>query len=470
MPAFEGQAYLYLFQSFNALSFSIILGAPIVLFTTWLGGGSKSVGIVTSIMPFLTILQIPSTIYIGKLGYRRAMLAGWSTRTFVILGFVFLPFLKGRWSTASLIAFLCLCLFAWSFLRGMANASWLPWIRALVPDEKRGRFFAAESRYIQLMSLVILFLSGVILGSQPDKWRFSLLFLISFLFGMTSVIFLSRIPSKEVPQEEKHIPSPLKTIRQALQFKKFKRFLLYALVFTVANGGFDAFTVLFLKRESHFSERRILWLTACSSGGMILVLFFIGKFLDRWGSKPIMKICMSLMVSYQIVWFFMAQRFLAGNYIFLVFLYLVTGGIRAAIGIATTRLTMISVPKNAILMSLALYTTGTGVLSGFTPLFWGFVLDIVSAGWLQPFGYFFLGGILLNLLAFFLLRKVKESKTERTKKVVHSLLIQPVQALMQMMSFSPGNQNLSPETSGDQVLPDEADTSARNNDNCSSRS
>lgn len=470
MPGFQGQTYLYLFQSFNALSFSIILGAPMVLFTTWLGGGSKSVGLVTSIMPFLTVLQIPSTKYIGKLGYRRAMMAGWTSRTFVLLGIASLPFLKGYWSTGRLIAFLSLFIFAWSFLRAMANASWLPWIRALVPDDQRGRFFAAESRYIQLMSLTILFLSGVILGTNPSQWRFSMLFLISFLTGMISVIFLSRIPSKDVPHEERHLPSLVKTVREALRSKKYKRFLFYALAFTLANGGFDAFTVLFLKRESGFSERRILWLGACSSGGMILVLFFIGKILDQWGSMPIMKLCMSLIVFYQVVWFFMAQKILPYHFLFLIFFYFIIGFIRASIGIATTRLTMISIPRSAVLMALAIYTTGTGILGGVTPLFWGFVLDRISPGLMYPFGYFFLGGILLNLLAFFLLTRVKEEKAESARNVVYSLLIQPMQSLMQLMSLFPRNQSLSRGDGQDRDFSEDAETKARNSDNCSSRS
>jgi MFS family permease len=465
LPGFQGQTCLYLFQSFNALSFSIILGAPMVLFTTWLGGGSGAVGLVSSIMPFLTVLQIPSIKYISKWGYRRTMMAGWTSRTLVLLGIVALPFFKGAWSPEQLIGFLALCIFIWSLMRGMTNASWFPWIRALVPQDQRGRFFAGESRYIQLMSLAILFFSGLILGSNPNQWRFSLLFSISFMTGMISLFFLSRIPSVDVPHEERHITSTLKNIREALGSGNYKRYLLYVFIFTVANGGFDAFTVLFLKRESGFSERNILWLGACSSGGMILVLFFIGKILDQWGSKPIMKLCLSAVVFYQGIWFLLSQKILPLHYPGLIFLYLVTGFIRASIGIAITRLTMISAPRKAVLMALAIYTTGTGILSGVTPLGWGLILDRIDGTFVNSFGYFFLAGILLNLFAFILLDRVREEKAESARNVAFSLLLQPMQALIQLMSFFPRIQNIPQETGQDKQVPEEAETSARNSDN-----
>lgn len=464
MQGFQGQTYLYLFQSFNALSFSIILGAPIVLFTTWLGGGSQAVGLVTSIMPFLTVLQIPSTKYIAKLGYKRTMVVGWTSRTMVLLGIVALPFFKGSWPPNQLIGFLALCMFTWSLLRGMTNASWFPWIRSLVPDDQRGRFFARESRYIQIMSLTILFLSGVILGSDPDQLRFSLLFSISFIAGMISIVFLSRIPSIDVPPEEKRLPSLIKTIQTALGLTNYKRFLFYTFAFTVANGGFEAFTVLFLKRESQLSERRILWLAAGSSGGMIVVLFFIGKILDQWGSKPIMKLCLSAIVLYQGFWLLLSQKILPPYFPILFCLYIATGFIRASIGIAITRLTLISIPRKAVLMALAIYTTGTGILAGLTPLVWGLVLDRIPGGFLNPFSYFFLAGILLNLFAFFLLYRVKEEKAESARNVVFSLLMQPMQSLMRRMSFFPGNQKPSRDAGQEGTFSEDAETKARKSD------
>ena len=468
---FPGRSALYLFQSFNALSYSIVLGSPIVLFTTWLGGGSEAVGMVTAIMPFLTIMQIPSTKYIPKWGYRRVMLAGWTARTMMLLGIVFLPFFREIWSSTLLIGTLVFCLFSWSFLRGMTNASWLPWIRALVPEERRGRYFAGEQRYIQLMTLIILIFSGVILGREPNAWRFSLLFLISFATGITSLRFLSRIPSPPVPKEEHIKDSLLKTILEVLRHKNYRQFLYFALIWTVANAGFDAFSVLFLKREAGLTERAILWLGAVGSVGMISVLFFAGGFSDKWGSRPVMKICLGGTVVCQLVWVFLAQGYFPISPPVMIPLYLVFGCVRATIWIANWRLTLISVPRSASMVALALYSTSSGILAGATPLAWGFVLDRIPVNFLSPFGYYFLFAALLNLLAFLILMRVQEDNAKHTLNVALALFQQPMRSILQMIGYSPKSE----ETAGNngsypERALDAADTRAEKSDNCSGRS
>jgi len=434
---FPGQSSLYLFQSFNALSFSIVLGSPIVLLTTWLGGGSEAVGIVTAIMPFLTIMQIPSTIYIPKWGYRKVMLAGWTTRTLMLLGIVILPFFREVLSSFWLIGILVFCLFSWSFLRGMTNASWLPWIRALVPEEKRGRYFAAEQRYIQLMTLIILFLSGIILGRQPNAWRFSLIYMISFAFGLVSIRFLSRIPSPPVPKEEHIKDSLIKSIGAVLKHNNYRRFLYFALIWTIANAGFDAFTVLFLKREAGLADRSILWLGAVGSAGMIFVLFFAGGFSDKWGSRPVMKICLSGTILCQAVFVLLAQGVFSVSPGILVPLFLVFGCVRATVWIANWRLSLISVPRSASLVALALYSTSSGILGGATPLVWGFILDRMPGRFLNPFGYYFLFAVILNFIAFLILMRVKEDKAEHTLNVALALFQQPMRSILQLMGYSP---------------------------------
>ena len=468
---FSGRSSLYLFQSFNALSYSVVLGSPIVLLTTWLGGGSEAVGIVTAVMPFLTIMQIPSTKYIPKWGYRRVMLAGWTARTTMLLGIVVLPFFREIWSSSLLIGILVFCLFSWSFLRGMTNASWLPWVRALVPEGKRGRYFAGEQLYIQLMTIIILFLSGMILGKNPDAWRFSILYFISFAAGIVSVQFLSRIPSPPVPKGEHIEDSLLKTVGVILRSKNYRQFLYFALIWTIANAGFDAFSVLFLKREVGLAEREILWLGALGSAGMIFVLFFAGGFSDRWGSRPIMKICLGGTMACQLVWVFLAQGYVPVSPSVMIPLYLVFGCVRACIGIANWRLTLISVPRSASMVALALYSTSSGIMAGATPLVWGFVLDRIPASFLNPFGYYFLFAVVLNLLAFLILMRVQEEKAEHTLNVALALFQQPMRSMLQWMGYSPKSEEMA---GNNDSYPDRdleaADTRAQKSDNCSGRS
>ena len=61
----------------NAVSFQIILGAPIILYAKSIGAGSTVLGVLASFTPLMTVLQWPAAKYLHVFGYKRFVLAGW---------------------------------------------------------------------------------------------------------------------------------------------------------------------------------------------------------------------------------------------------------------------------------------------------------------------------------------------------------------------------------------------------------
>ena len=70
----------FLFSAFNALSFQIVLASPMILYAKSLGASATVIGIIAGMMPLLVIFQIPAASHINRIGYRRFVLGGWSTR------------------------------------------------------------------------------------------------------------------------------------------------------------------------------------------------------------------------------------------------------------------------------------------------------------------------------------------------------------------------------------------------------
>src|SRR5688572_7818860 len=117
----------FLFATFNALSFQIILGSPMVLYAKSLGASATVLGIITGMLPLLVIFQIPAANYIGRIGYKKFVYAGWGSRVIFIFAIALIPgmtFLKAE-TKLSLILFL---LFIFNLLRGISSCAWLPWI------------------------------------------------------------------------------------------------------------------------------------------------------------------------------------------------------------------------------------------------------------------------------------------------------------------------------------------------------
>src|SRR4029078_6334335 len=61
----------FLFSMFNALSFQLVLGSPMVLYAKTLGASATVLGIIAGMMPLLVIFQIPAASYVSQIGFKR---------------------------------------------------------------------------------------------------------------------------------------------------------------------------------------------------------------------------------------------------------------------------------------------------------------------------------------------------------------------------------------------------------------
>ena len=130
------------FSLFNALSWQITLGSPVVLYAKRLGASATVLGVIASLLPLLMVLQLPAAKYLPKYGYRRFILAGWGSRTVIIFAMAGIPMLVMATAGAKL-AMLVGCLVVFNLLRGMASGAWMPWISELIPESLRARFSRA---------------------------------------------------------------------------------------------------------------------------------------------------------------------------------------------------------------------------------------------------------------------------------------------------------------------------------------
>src|SRR3954468_23987822 len=81
----------FLFSMFNALSFQLVLGSPMVLYAKKLGASATTLGIIAGMMPLLVIFQIPAANHIYRVGFKRFVYAGWGTRVVFIFAMAAVP-------------------------------------------------------------------------------------------------------------------------------------------------------------------------------------------------------------------------------------------------------------------------------------------------------------------------------------------------------------------------------------------
>ena len=274
------------FSLFNAVSFQIILGPPIIVFAKSIGASSTVLGILVSFTPLMTVFQLPAAQFLGRYGYKQFVLMGWGLRTifiFIVMAVPLLAFLDNTSKLALVLA----ALFFFNLLRGISSAAWMPWIATLIPEESRGIYLSRDQIFMQTGSLLALVTSSLVMTGKVAPWEYSLVFLLSAAGATLSLFFIRRIPDVAAPESVRKSsePVPWKAI---LAFPPFRKLLVFNVLFMAVIGSLGVFTIEYLREFPKFDVSLVLSLSSISFIGALVSLPFIGRLVDDIGSKPVL--------------------------------------------------------------------------------------------------------------------------------------------------------------------------------------
>jgi len=359
-PMPSGIHNAYLFDVFNATSWSVILGAPMLLFLQHLHASATVIAVAASLSPILNILQIPSARFVERVGYRRFVLAGWTTRCFVIVAMAIVAFLPDSVDTATRIVLMLGLSLLFNILRGISSCGLLPWFTHIVPESRRGEFLARDQTGIALSGLMSLCLFGFLLSGDHRWYSFGILFSISALAGFVSLSFLRRIPDVPV---QKIISNPMAPPWREMFF---------------ALGASGAFWVRFLHMKVGLSGSNVLFI-ACSTNVILLTaLFLITPMIDRVGNKQVLTLSGICWALHFLGWGSVAAGAIPFCWTTII-VQAVTSGFGSALWtLANIRMVMGIVPVMGRPHFLALYTVASNLTIGTVPLIWGPILDYLE--------------------------------------------------------------------------------------------
>src|SRR5688572_27213230 len=251
----------FLFAAFNALSFQVVLASPMILYAKSLGASATVLGIIAGMMPLLVIFQIPAASHVNRVGYRRFVLAGWSTRVLFIFFIALVPLAGVFLTPPNRLALLLALLFCFNLSRGISSCAWLPWITALVPPALRGKYLVRDAGVQNVASFITFLVAAGTLAGKTQPWQFSVLFAFSAVMGATSLVLLKKMPDVPPPDEPAVSTTRVPWLEMA-RHRPFRKLLRTVVAWSVASGGITAFTVAFLKAEAGMSEGKILLISS----------------------------------------------------------------------------------------------------------------------------------------------------------------------------------------------------------------
>ena len=418
---------VYIFEVFNTASWSIALGAPMLLYFQSLNATATILAIAACLTPLLNTLQIPAAQFVERIGYRRFVLSGWTTRSFVVAGMALVAFLPDSVDRATRMIAMLALLFVFNTLRGIAVCGFLPWFTHIVPESLRGQFLARDQMAGAFAAVTCLFVSGALLRDQ-SWYSFGIVFSIAAAAAFTSLTFLRRVP--DVPVEkivENSNPLPW---RKMFFYPPFFRYVRYNVVVNMALGASGVFWIRFFRTALHVSDSNILFVASFGTITTALGLFLVGPLLDRAGNKPALTASALLLICHFTGWACVAAGILPFN-LLVISIQLFTSGMGGALwNLANVRTVMGIIPQMGRPHFLALYSVASSLTTGLVPLFWGPVMDylnhwrVVWGFWQwNVFSLFYCMLISTLIVALVLLRSVEERVTMTWNVFMTELLV-----------------------------------------------
>lgn len=418
----------YRFSLFNAVNFQITLGAPMVLYAKALGGSATTIGIVASLAPLMTVLQLPTAYFIPRIGYKGFVLSGWSIRTVLLFGLALLPLLTFLAPVVQ-IELMLTCLFLFNVVRGISTGAWLPWLTALVPEKARSGFLRFDQLHMQCGGLLAIAISTVVLWSGAEPWQFALLFSISAFAGTLSLHFVRRIPDVEVGEQVRSSGQPVPWL-QILRYRPFTKLLVFNVVYNWVVGGLAAFVIAYLEGRAGYTAGQVLAVSLAAAVGAFASVPFFGLVLERTGSKPILRLAMTLYLWGIIFWILVTSGTVPAHYLLVGFNYLVLGVAGGLFSIANTRIAMDTMPEMGRNHFFSLFTVFASLSLGLSPIFWGVFLDTLgknefAIGFFQVnrFSLYFVLLAFLGVVTFFLARPLVEKKGKPFDTAIRDVVI-----------------------------------------------
>jgi MFS family permease len=410
--------YVYFFQAFNSISWQMCLAGPLILFARELGASALALGILAGLTPLASIVQMPFAQRAERIGYKRLTVSGWTSRSFILAVLVVLPFAATVIDPQIVVFITLLTMIAFTVLRGIGIAAWLPWISALVPRSIRGLYLSRDRLFVNGANLIALAVSGAILAAGHVLTAYAVVFGLGVAAAFTSLFFLRRMP------DAKPITSPAHNTQQRrwrdlLSDLPYRRLVVFALMVQVVVAANAAFVIVFAREQIGIPDGIILWLTAAASLTGTFTVVLLRNRADMHGSKPFLWMALVMWVAAIIMWTMLAGGVAGNSAPWVAGALLVIGGVSAAAyDLSITRLLMNTVsekPGNA--QFFALNAAIVNIVAASMPIIWGALLDSwknvdVMLGPLDVNRYtlFFGAEVLLLGLVAIALKRVREER------------------------------------------------------------
>ena len=295
-----------------------VSGSQVTDFSKMVGFDSFDIGLMTAVPFVATFSQLFAAILIERTGLRKFQFLHCATAHRLLwIPIALVPLVLPAPSGLAVVMVLALMASS-SFLASLSSPAWTTWMADLIPRRIRGRYFATRGIWSQAVSLVVVVVLGLLLDNQwplfnlvaglfgvslpqddhtREQSKLYLIcgiFAIGALFGATDILKFLKIREVLSPRRGESL-SPHKDatlvslLIDPLRDRVFRHYAGYGLTITFATSASSWFYFIFSREKLGFSNlgTNLLFLMIAPLGVMASAMMW-GKFVDRWGRRPVL--------------------------------------------------------------------------------------------------------------------------------------------------------------------------------------
>jgi MFS family permease len=403
----------------EGVAWSVMVGVGetyLAAFALALGMGQVASGLVST-LPMVAggILQLLTPTAVRRLGSRRRWVVICATTQALSFAPLIVLAIAGHASTW--LVFLVASIYWGS---GMAaGPAWNPWVGTLVPRQIRMRYFANRTRATQVGTVVGLVGGGISLDffrhRDQELLGFATLFLIAAAARAVSARLLVLHSEPEPPRSEQMVG--VREIIPRLRHSDDGRFLLFLVCMTTAVTVSSPFFTPYMLRQLDLSYAGYMGLVATAFLAKIVTLSILGTHARGIGARRLLRLGTAGIIPVSAMWL------VSGNYLYLVFLQLLSGAMWSIFELATFLLFFEAIRENERTSLLTTFNLVNTIGAAAGSILGGLVL----AGFPGPDGYFaiFAGSSAARLIIGILLLRLGSGRAVQMWMVLRTIGVRP---------------------------------------------
>lgn len=350
-------------------------GTLLTAMAVYAGATNFQIGILAALPSLTNIFQLIAIWLVFRFRNRKriAVASGFLARVPLVLIGIF-PFLFSVGTSVEIIIFL---LSFHYFFGSLAGPGWNSWMKDMIPANELGSYFSHRGRIIQVLSVVLGLLVGLLLDRVKTENEHLLIyvhasmFITGGVFGLMGTLFLAKTPEPAMEVSNKNM---LGLISVPLRDKNFIKLLLFQGAWCFSLALSVPFYTVYLLKTIELPLFYLIVFNLLTQLSSIAAIKFWGRLSDKFGNKTILYLCGPLYAFSIICWPMLSVATSKANLFWLLgIIHVLTGLTTAGINLSLGNIGLKLADKETAVAYIVLRGMAMALVGSIAPVITGYI-------------------------------------------------------------------------------------------------